>query len=343
MRLTLASFAGVVFGFFLGVSSPTLSLTKMNLPSSIFPSIDLTFVEDSSKIPTKPIWDAWSSFRGDRSMSHELPKLNETKIWVPTNPHGAERLPPRIVESQSDLYLRQLWGLPDQDLSIKPKYLVTFTLRYDQRSNIDAAIKKFAENFTIVLFHYDGRASEWDNFEWSKKAIHISVRKQTKWWYAKRFLHPYIVAPYDYIFIWDEDLGLDHFDAEEDKKKGWCPEPNLPPCAAFVEIMAPVFSRDAWRCVWHMIQHDLIHGWGLDFALRKCVETPHKKIGVVDAQWIVHQSVPSLGNQGQAETGRAPWEGVRERCKKEWTMFQERMANAEKDYFQGLTLNSTRS
>jgi hypothetical protein len=23
---------------------------------------------------------------------------------------------------------------------------------------------------------------------------------------------------------------------------------------SFVEIMAPVFSRDAWRCVWHMIQ-----------------------------------------------------------------------------------------
>lgn len=40
---------------------------------------------------------------------------------------------------------------------------------------------QFSENFTIVLFHYDGRASEWDNFEWSKKAIHISARKQTKW------------------------------------------------------------------------------------------------------------------------------------------------------------------
>lgn len=34
-------------------------------------------------------------------------------------------------------------------------------------------------------------------------------------WYAKRFLHPDIVARYDYIFIWDEDLGVDHFDAEE--------------------------------------------------------------------------------------------------------------------------------
>nr|GEW34745.1 hypothetical protein GOBAR_DD19008 [Tanacetum cinerariifolium] len=28
-------------------------------------------------------------------------------------------------------------------------------------------------------------------------------------WYAKHFLHPDIVAPFDYIFIWGEDLGLD--------------------------------------------------------------------------------------------------------------------------------------
>ena len=34
-------------------------------------------------------------------------------------------------------------------------------------------------------------------------------------WFAKRFLHPDIVAPYDYIFIWDEDLGVDNFDPDE--------------------------------------------------------------------------------------------------------------------------------
>ncbi|MCI22058.1 hypothetical protein A2U01_0043233, partial [Trifolium medium] len=34
-------------------------------------------------------------------------------------------------------------------------------------------------------------------------------------WYAKRFLHPDIVASYEYIFMWDEDLGVDHFNAEE--------------------------------------------------------------------------------------------------------------------------------
>ena len=76
------------------------------------------------------------------------------------------------------------------------------------KENIDAAVKKvciqsfkpsttfdttlvvihvvlifaqFSGNFSIALFHYDGKTSEWDQFEWSKRAIHVSVPKQTKW------------------------------------------------------------------------------------------------------------------------------------------------------------------
>jgi hypothetical protein len=90
-----------------------------------------------------------------------------------------------------------------------------------------------------------------------------------------------------------------------------------------------------------VIQNDLVHGWGLDFALRRCVEPAHEKIGVVDSQWVVHQSFPSLGNQGEATDGKAPWQGVRDRCKKEWTMFQSRMANAEKDYFKSLQVEGS--
>ena len=30
-------------------------------------------------------------------------------------------------------------------------------------------------------------------------------------WFAKRFLHPEIVAEYNYIFLWDEDLGVTDF------------------------------------------------------------------------------------------------------------------------------------
>lgn len=361
MRLILITFVGVVIGFLIGVSFPILLANKMTLSTIVLP--DSTHIEAtaiSTPIKTQEVNDV-------------------RKIWVPSNPRGAEGLAPGIVVPHSDLYLRRLYGNPSEDLSIKPKYLVTFTVGYNQRRNIDAAVKKFSENFTIVLFHYDNRASEWDEYEWSKKAIHISAQKQTKWWYAKRFLHPDVVAAYDYIFIWDEDLGVENFTAEEyirlvkkhgleisqpgldprrgltwqmtrkredrevhketEERPGWCKDPHLPPCAAFVEIMAPVFSRDAWRCVWHMIQNDLVHGWGLDLALQKCVEPAHEKIGVVDAQWIVHQGIPSLGNQGQADEGKKPWQGVRERCKLEWKMFRHRFADAEENYYKSMGLD----
>ena len=49
-------------------------------------------------------------------------------------------------------------------------------------------LEQFSGNFTILLFHYDGRTTEWDEFEWSKQAIHVSVHKQTKWLGAKRLI-----------------------------------------------------------------------------------------------------------------------------------------------------------
>jgi len=30
-------------------------------------------------------------------------------------------------------------------------------------------------------------------------------------WFAKRFLHPDVMAIYDFIFLWDEDLGVENF------------------------------------------------------------------------------------------------------------------------------------
>ncbi|GAB4829253.1 hypothetical protein Ancab_018919 [Ancistrocladus abbreviatus] len=367
MKLLVTTFVGIVFGFLIGVTFPIVSLYKLYIPANLLPSINQ---------------EVLPSDRGSAASAQKV--ANISKIWVPSNPKGAERLPPGIVVSESDFHLRRLSGNPSEDLTHRPKYLVTFTVGYNQKKNIDASVKKFSEDFAIVLFHYDGRTTEWNEFEWSKRAIHISVPKQTKWWYAKRFLHPDIVAAYEYIFIWDEDLGVEHFNAEKyiqlvkkhgleisqpglepnnglvwqmtkrrgdrevhketQERPGWCSDPHLPPCAGFVEIMAPVFSRGAWRCVWHMIQNDLVHGWGLDFALRRCAEPAHEKIGVVDSQWIVHQTVPSLGNQGESKDGEAPWRGVRDRCKKEWKMFQSRMDNAEKSYYKAMetdTRNST--
>ncbi|URE41231.1 Lysine ketoglutarate reductase trans-splicing related 1 [Musa troglodytarum] len=359
MKLIIAVSIGVVLGYFIGVSLPAINITKLQLPRSIVECME----EDSTSLDTSNSGHDHSSnnrrLHSNNSLSHSsnntrLHSNNNLGIYVSTNPRGAERLPPGIVVSESDLYQRRLWGNPSEDLHIHQKYLVSFTVGLRQKQIVDAAVKKFSENFTILLFHYDGQTSEWDEFEWSKRAIHISVRKQTKWWYAKRFLHPDIVAPYDYIFIWDEDLGVEHFDAEEyikivkkhrleisqpgvdpstgltwqmtkrrrdhevhretEEKRGRCPDPCLPPCSAFVEIMAPVFSRDAWRCVWHMIQ------------------SAHETIGVVDSQWIAHLNIPSLGNQGKGKNEKAARQGVRQRCMEEWATFRTRMADAEKAY-----------
>nr|GEV59666.1 hypothetical protein [Tanacetum cinerariifolium] len=125
----------------------------MNLPSTLLQSIDLGYIEDKySGLSSQAFLHIWSSLRRNKGISFHKPK--DAKIWVPTNPQGAERLLPYIVTPESDLYLWRLYGKPSEDLIIKPR------------------------------------------------------------WYAKRFLHLDILATYDYIFIWDEDLGLEDFDAE---------------------------------------------------------------------------------------------------------------------------------
>ncbi|KAF3956507.1 hypothetical protein CMV_018369, partial [Castanea mollissima] len=109
MRLIVTTFVGVVLGFFIGVSFPTLSLTKLNLPSSILPSMDLLHVRESGDEKT------WLPVNSISSRSTEAQNLTATsKIWVPSNPKGAERLAPQIVAAESDFYLRRLWGNPNE-------------------------------------------------------------------------------------------------------------------------------------------------------------------------------------------------------------------------------------
>lgn len=43
------------------------------------------------------------------------------------------------------------------------------------------------------------------------RLINLTILTFTFRWFAKRFLHPSIVSIYDYIFLWDEDLGVKNF------------------------------------------------------------------------------------------------------------------------------------
>ncbi|RDX68900.1 hypothetical protein CR513_52057, partial [Mucuna pruriens] len=259
-------------------------------------------------------------------------------------------LPRGIIHAKSDLELRPLWSRSSSRSKANGysnRNLLAVPVGIKQKQNVDAMVQKFLpENFTIILFHYDGNVNGWWNLDWSSKAIHIVAQNQTKW-FAKRFLHPDIVSIYDYIFLWDEDLGVEHFSpsryVEIIKKEGLeisqpALDPNSteihhritirartkkfhrrvyerrgstrcsdssegPPCTGFVEGMAPVFSRSAWYCTWHLIQNDLVHGWGVDMKLGYCAQGDRtKNVGVVDSEYVFHKGIQTLGGSGHGMT-----------------------------------------
>ncbi|XP_073023446.1 uncharacterized protein [Primulina eburnea] len=263
------------------------------------------------------------------------------KCKAKCRPLGSETLPEGIVSSTSNLETHPLWGPVSDDTKPTPtRSLLAIAVGIKQKHLVNQIVKKFLENnFVVILFHYDGIVDEW-NEEWGGRVLHVSAMNQTKWWFAKRFLHPDIVAEYEYIFLWDEDLGVENFHPgryisiikEEgleisqpalDPRKsevhhhitarrrdskvhrryykfaggGKCyNNSTAPPCVGWVEMMAPVISRAAWRCAWYMIQNDLIHAWGLDMKLGYCAQGDRTvKVGVVDKEYIIHFGLPTLG------------------------------------------------
>ncbi|ONM24392.1 bromodomain 4 [Zea mays] len=222
----------------------------------------------------------------------KLPQKAEVRIGY--LPHG-------IVESNSDMKLKPLWlttSAQSKKSKQKDHFLIAIAAGINQKKSVDAIMKKFLpENFTAVLFHYDGNVNGWNDLPWSKSVIHIAASNQTKWWFAKRFLHPAVVSMYQYIFLWDEDLEVDNFNPRRYlnivRSEGLeISQPGLdsklseihhritvrkntgtfhrvsrankrclregPPCSGWVEGMAPVFSKYAWQCVWHLIQVNFV-------------------------------------------------------------------------------------
>ncbi|CAJ2678462.1 uncharacterized protein LOC123915712 [Trifolium pratense] len=270
-------------------------------------------------------------------------------IWKEVERYSAQAgklkgLPRGIIHSTSDFELRPLWLRGDKRSKVtvySNRNLLAVPVGIKQKENVDAMVQKFLTgNFTIILFHYDANVDGWWDLDWSSKAIHIAARNQTKWWFAKRFLQPDIVATYDYIFLWDEDLGVEHFNPSryveivreegleisqpaldpnsteihhritvrartkkvhrrvyERRGRTRCSdESDGPPCTGFVEGMAPVFSRAAWYCTWHLIQNDLVHGWGMDMKLGYCAQGERSQnVGVVDREFVVHKAIQTLG------------------------------------------------
>ncbi|KAF8402243.1 hypothetical protein HHK36_013195 [Tetracentron sinense] len=283
--------------------------------NEFYDSVSLTTTLQQVSIQTKRS-SRWTMVATETMQNTETHKCENQ-----CRPHGSEALPKGIVSMTSNLEMRPLWGSPDKKKNQKSSMnLLAIAVGIKQKENVNKIVKKFlSSNFVVMLFHYDGFVDEWRDLEWSDHAIHVSVISQTKWWFAKRFLHPDIVSEYNYIFLWDEDLGVENFHpgrylstikdegleisqpaldpaksevhhqitARGRRSKvhrriyklsgsGRCDgNSTAPPCTGWVEMMAPVFSRAAWRCTWYMIQNDLIHAWGLDKQLGYCAQATH--------------------------------------------------------------------
>ncbi|XP_028090348.1 uncharacterized protein LOC114290614 isoform X1 [Camellia sinensis] len=316
-------------------------------------------------------------------MNHTRQDTQSNKCKNQCRPVGSEALPEGIIARNSNLEMRPLWGPVAENITSKPSVnLLAIAVGIKLKQIVKQIVEKFlASDFVVMLFHYDDVVDEWRDFGWSSRVIHVSVMNQTKWWFAKRFLHPDIVAEYDYIFLWDEDLGVQDFDparylsivkdegleisqpaldpAKSEvhhqitarrrnskvhrrfyklKGSGRCDDRSTaPPCIGWVEMMAPVFSRAAWRCAWYMLQNDLIHAWGLDFQLGYCAQGDRtKNVGVVDSEYIVHLGLPTLGvSDGTKEPSGLHRVNnrteVRRQSFMEMQIFKKRWNNAVKD------------
>lgn len=174
-------------------------------------------------------------------------------------------------------------------------------------------------NIDFLLFVYDGSVFDEPFFERCK----FIYEKGLKWQYMKKYLTEEYCRPYDYIFIWDDDLELQTFSfrqfIEIMQRNGLeLAQPALTHTSyfshkitlqtnqkvgrftTFVEVMAPVFTREAWSRFWGMISEtDNYWGWGYDLLARS--RCHYKRMGIVDSQTVRHTRPVRSQNFGAEE------------------------------------------
>lgn len=165
--------------------------------------------------------------------------------------------------------------------------------------------------------------------------VRILKDRGKKWELAGRHLDPAQLEDFDYLFYWDDDLDVTGFDAfrfveimrqnrlemaqpaitsphwicHEITARHPCPPPRLGPSGSqeyavvgrltnFVEIMAPVFTRQGWCEFYSYLDPANTSGWGYDYI-------PLGRKGIVDALSVVHtRPVQSICEDAEAEITR---------------------------------------
>lgn len=106
-RIVITALMGIAFGVCIGISISSAHLSKISL---------LSGVKNSFDVPMSEIGRSHPFIESSSGTKHieALGSASLSKINASSNPRGAESLPPGIVVSESDLYLRRLWGDPSE-------------------------------------------------------------------------------------------------------------------------------------------------------------------------------------------------------------------------------------
>jgi hypothetical protein len=184
------------------------------------------------------------------------------------------------------------------------------------KSNLESIIRAFGTaNFDYLIFVYDDTRFDEPIFESCRFIREPGLR----WNFHKRYVTPEVCRDYDYVFLWADDLVLETFRVDEfldimrrnhlevaqpALSEKSCtshritladPSQRVGRYTDFVEIMVPVFARDAWEKFWRMLDADRNPwGWGYDALARSICG--YKFMGIVDSQRVTHARPAGSGS-----------------------------------------------
>jgi len=169
-------------------------------------------------------------------------------------------------------------------------------------------IERFGfDRFDYLIFAYDDVMLEEEIFQ----KCRIVREKGLRWYFLKEYITPEVCESYSHIFLWPDDIDVGDFDPcafveimrtnnlelaqpalTEDSFFSWDitlrnEKYKVGRYVDFVEIMAPVFTQEAWKSYWRMVEPDGNYwGWGYDiFARAVCGYT---NMGIIDLLPVRH-------------------------------------------------------
>ncbi len=172
---------------------------------------------------------------------------------------------------------------------------------------LEKVIGKFkGSDVDFLIFVYDG--TQFDEPIFTR--CNFIYEKGLKWHFMKKYLIPANLNAYDYVLPWDDDIDISSFDLSNfldimQRNNLEVAQPSLTHDSYythgatlarmgligrytdFVEIMAQVYTKEAWAKFWPYMETDWNHwGWGYDTLANSLCN--YSKMGIVDCESIRH-------------------------------------------------------